>query len=293
MNKRLKFIASLFLIFTFIIDLCACSINLDDFFYSENTAVSDGEISVHFLDVGQGDSTFIELTDGRTMLIDAGTADYGQNIIEYIKGMGYTKIDYLVATHPHADHIGGMTDVVESFDIGAIYMPDVDTTTKTYENLLEAIYNKSLKIKTAKSGGYIIDEPDLTAKILAPVTIYENDLNNCSIVIKLSYDDTSFLFTGDAEKKELEQITGDISADVLKVGHHGSNTSTTEDFLLRVIPYYAVISCGKNNEYGHPHSEVLNLLDDFDAEVYRTDKDGTVRFTSDGQNLYVETEKAG
>ena len=169
-------------------------------------------------------------------------------------------------------------------------MPDVDTDTKTYENLLETIAENNLKIKTAKAGNYIIDSTDLSAKIIAPVTVDEDERNNCSVVIRLTYDDTSFLFTGDAELKELADITGEVYADVLKVGHHGSVTSTDEDFLSIINPSVAVISCGENNDYGHPHKEVLQYLNEYEVDVYRTDKDGTVTVFSDGRNIVAETE---
>ena len=247
-------------------------------------------LKIHFIDVGQGDSTFIELPDSTTMLIDAGEKSCGEIITRYIASQGYDKIDYLIATHPHSDHIGGMAKVVENFEIEKIYMPDVDTDTKTYETLLETIADNNHKIKTAKPGNYIIDSNDIKAKILAPVTIDEENLNNCSIVIRLEYEDTSYLFTGDAEIKELEAIAEEEYADVLKVGHHGSVTSTNEDFLSQVNPSIAVISCGKNNDYGHPHKEVMKYLKDYETEIYRTDEDGTITVFSDGKNIAVETE---
>ena len=248
-----------------------------------------GELSVHFLDVGQGDSIFIELPDERTMLIDAGDRGCGDKIVQYINNEGYSKVDFLIATHPHADHIGSMDYVVDNLEIGQVYMPKVATSTKTFENLLTAISKKGLKIKSALAGTSVVEEDKLCAQFVAPVELDEDDLNNCSLVLKLEYNKTSFLFTGDAEEKELEQITADISADVLKVGHHGSRTSTYEEFVDVVDPYIAVISCGKNNDYKHPHKEVLKLLKD--KEVYRTDEDGTVVISSYGNDINIETEK--
>lgn len=261
-----------------------------DYFYFTEISEEDNLLKIHFIDVGQGDSIFIELPDSTTMLIDAGEKQSGDTVTKYIASQGYNKIDYLVATHPHSDHIGGMSKVIDSFEIGKIYMPDVDTDTKTYENLLGTIADNNLKIKTARAGNYIIDSTDIKAKILAPVTIDEDDLNNCSIVIRLEYDDTSFLFTGDAELEELEAITDEVYADVLKVGHHGSVTSTDEALLSKIYPSVAVISCGENNDYGHPHKEVMEYLDTYEVDVYRTDEGGTVTVSTDGKNIEVETE---
>lgn len=280
----------LILIVVLLTTLSACSA---DFFlenYSDNTAVSsegNSDVSVHFLDIGQGDSIFVELPNGECMLIDAGVANKGEFIESYISESGYNKIDYLVATHPHADHIGSMAYIVRNMDIGQVYMPNVSTTTKTYEKLLEAIQQKGLKIKSAKAGMNIVEESDLRVDILAPVKIDEDELNNCSIIIKITYGYDSYLFIGDAEKEELDTVSSDMSADVLKVGHHGSRTSTTEKFLEQVNPKYAVISCGADNDYGHPHKETIDLLKMLDVEYYRTDIEGTITITSDGSRNYI------
>lgn len=280
----------LILIVVLLTTLSACSA---DFFlenYSDNTAVSsegNSDVSVHFLDIGQGDSIFVELPNGECMLIDAGVANKGEFIESYISESGYNKIDYLVATHPHADHIGSMAYIVRNMDIGQVYMPNVSTTTKTYEKLLEAIQQKGLKIKSAKAGMNIVEESDLRVDILAPVKIDEDELNNCSIIIKITYGYDSYLFIGDAEKEELDTVSSDLSADVLKVGHHGSRTSTTEKFLEQVNPKYAVISCGADNDYGHPHKETIDLLEMLDVKYYRTDIEGTITITSDGSRNYI------
>lgn len=280
----------LILIVVLLTTLSACSA---DFFlenYSDNTAVSsegNSDVSVHFLDIGQGDSIFVELPNGECMLIDAGVANKGEFIESYISESGYNKIDYLVATHPHADHIGSMAYIVSNMDIGQVYMPNVSTTTKTYEKLLESIQQKGVKIKSAKAGMNIVEESDLRVDILAPVKIDEDELNNCSIIIKITYGYDSYLFIGDAEKEELDTVSSDLSADVLKVGHHGSRTSTTEKFLEQVNPKYAVISCGADNDYGHPHKETIDLLEMLDVKYYRTDIEGTITITSDGSRNYI------
>lgn len=288
MRKRL---VSILLSAVMLLVMCSCSIVnlLDSDYYDEDFSP---DMAVHFLDVGQGDSIFIELPNDETMLIDAGENYHGEGILNYIDDCGYSQIDYLIATHPHADHIGSMGYIVRNFDIGEIYMPKVSTNTKTYENLLESILNKGLKVKTGKNGVNILDTEELSIDIIAPIEADESNLNNSSIIIKLVYGDTSFLFTGDAEKEELSEVTADLSADVLKVGHHGSRTSTTEEFLSRVSPQIAVISCGKDNDYGHPHGSTLELLNDFDCAVYRTDEDRTVIVETDGEYLSVRTGAA-
>ncbi|MGN1433299.1 MAG: ComEC/Rec2 family competence protein [Ruminococcus sp.] len=286
-SVKIRFSSFLSLLFSLLI-LCSCSVNVNNNSDSES-AFQKGILNIHFLDVGQGDSIFIELPDEKTMLIDAGENYHGEGIKNYIGDCGYSKIDYLVATHPHADHIGSMSYIVRNMDIGSVYMPKAAANTKTYENLLESISDKGLRITSAKSGLTIAEESDYTINVVAPVTIDEDNLNNSSAVIKLTYKDNTFLFTGDAEKKELETITYDISADVLKVGHHGSTTSTTEEFLNAVNPTYAVISAGENNSYGHPHKETLDLLEEFNCKIYRTDIDKTVVFSSDGETISVKS----
>lgn len=266
--------------------LCSCSFTMSEQSSNQNNYDT---LSVHYLDVGQGDSIFIELPGGSSMLIDAGVSRLGKSIKGYINSLGYNKIDYLVATHPHADHIGSMAYIVDNMNIGEIYMPKVSANTKTYEKLLEAISAKGLKIKAAAAGVDILNTEQISVHIAAPVKIDDDELNNCSAVIKIQFENTSFLFTGDAEERELEDITADISADVLKVGHHGSSTSTSNKFLTKVNPKIAVISLGRNNDYGHPHKSTIKCLNNIDAEIYRTDKDRTIIVMSDGQNISVET----
>lgn len=270
--------AILIIVITFCISGCSVEIKLTD---------NSDNVRVHFLDVGQGDSIFIELTDGKSMLIDASTAEYGEGIADYIKDNGYSKIDYLVATHPHADHIGGMQDVVEQLEIGEIYMPKASSTTKIYKNLLKAIKAKGNKINTAKAGNTIYSDSSLGIDILAPNSDSYEEINDYSVVIKLVYGSKSFLFTGDAEKLSENEITADVSADVLKVGHHGSSTSSSDKFIKRVNPEYAVISCGEGNSYGHPHKETIKTLNKYDVEIFRTDTMGTIIAQTDGESLEI------
>lgn len=256
----------------------------------------DGELIVHYLDVGQGDSEFVELPNGACMLIDASTSEYEEIIAEAILGLGYSKIDYVVATHPHADHIGGMAYVIDSFDIGAVYMPKVSSNSKTFENLLNTISDKGLQIDTAKAGENIYSSSEMQIEFLAPVHDKYNETNDYSAVVKISYGKNSFIFTGDAEETaEQDMMTLDYAAldcDVLKVGHHGSNSSSSMDFLDAVTPRYAVISCGEGNSYGHPHDEPLKRLAKIGAEVYRTDTEGTITIVCNGNDSFeVTTEK--
>ncbi|AGB19619.1 ComEC/Rec2 family competence protein [Thermoanaerobacterium thermosaccharolyticum] len=252
---------------------------------SANTA---GLLKVHFLDVGQGDSIFIQSPSGKTMLIDAGVPQMGNKVVNYLKNLGVKKIDILVGTHPHEDHIGGMDYVIDNFDIGQFYMPKVTTNTKTFEYVLNAARNKGLKIDVAKAGVSLDLGPEASAMMIAPNGTKYDDLNEYSAVIKLNYGDTSFLFTGDAgaeSEKEMINQGYDLKSDVLKIGHHGSSTSTTAAFLDAVDPEYAVISCGKGNDYGHPHSVTLKKLKARNIPVYRTDECGTIVATSDGHSI--------
>lgn len=243
-------------------------------------------LKVHFIDVGQGDCILIE--DGNSaMLIDAGNTQNGPDIVSYIKKLGISKLDFVIATHPHADHIGGMADVINAFDIGKLIMPKVEHTTRTFENLLLTIRNKGLKI-TAPVPGTEYKLGDASFTILAPNSSSYKDLNDYSVVIKLKYGSTSFLFTGDAETVSENEILArgyDVKANVLKVGHHGSTSSTTERFLDAVSPRYAVICVGANNQYGHPAPETLSKLAERGIKIYRTDEAGTIVVTSDGKSI--------
>ncbi|MBQ1975433.1 MAG: MBL fold metallo-hydrolase [Ruminococcus sp.] len=269
---------------------CACTVTINLGGADTSAAPnSESKLIVHFLDVGQGDSIFIELPNGRTMLVDAGENYHGQGIIDYVQTIGYHKLDYVVATHPHEDHIGSMPYIVRNFEIGSIYMPDVTANTATFESLLKAIKAKGLRVKNGRTGVHIIKDGELTADIIAPDKPDESNLNNSSIVLLLTFGNVSYLLTGDAETKELNAIRADMHATVLKAGHHGSKTSTTQTLLKKISPSVTVISCGKNNDYGHPHAEVLKMLKSVNSSVYRTDRDQTVIVATDGSSLTVST----
>lgn len=252
-----------------------------------------GKLTVSYIDVGQGDSTLIQLPDGKTILIDAGEVEYGRTVSDYIESLGIKKLDYVIATHPHSDHIGGLPDVISQFDVGAVYMPKAQNNTKIFEKLLTGIQDKGLKINTAKAGVTLLSEDGLEAEFLAPNGTSYSDLNNYSAVLRLSFGSNSFLFTGDAEAKSEGEIlsaygSGQLQSDVLKVGHHGSAYSSSDAFLKAVSPKYAVISCGAGNKYGHPESVILDKLSGAKVSVYRTDEAGTIVFTSDGSKLTVD-----
>lgn len=260
-------------------------------FNKEISSVDSSVLRIHYIDVGQGDSAFIELPNNSTMLIDAGENDMGEVVVDYINKLGYSKIDYIIGTHPHTDHIGGLKDIINNFNTNKIYMPKVISTSKTYENLLNTIAEKNLKIHTAKKGVNIINENNLSIDIVAPNDDSYTNLNNYSAILKITYKNKSFLFTGDAEALSENEITDDISADVIKVGHHGSNTSSSEKFINKVKPQYAIISVGKNNDYNHPHQTIINRLEKYGAKIYRTDLNGTIVITTDGNNIKINTLK--
>lgn len=248
-------------------------------------------LKVHYLDVGQGDSIFIELPNNETMLIDAAESYQSENIINYLKNLNYKKIDYVIGTHPHTDHIGGLKDIINTFEIGKIYMPKVVSTTKTYESLLMVIKDKNLKINTAKAGTSIIDTDALKINILAPTNSTYTELNNYSVVTKITYGTTKFLFMGDAEKLSENEIKENVTADVIKIGHHGSNTSSSIDFIKKVNAKYGIISVGLNNKYNLPKEEIITNWENSGTKIYLTSINGTVRASSDGTNIKIESEK--
>ncbi len=257
-------------------------------------SVSSGqnETLVYFLDVGQGDSELVRLKTGQNILIDTGTGETKDKLVEYLHELGVQRIDLLIGTHPHEDHIGGMQRVVEEFPVGKIYMPKIPDaqvpTTAVYEKLLTAIDKKNLTITAPKSGATLFESGDIKVEVFAPNAAKYSDLNNYSIVTKLTCGEKSFLFTGDAQsdsEKEMVAKGYNLKSDVLKCGHHGSSTSTTAQFLKAVSPSAAVISCGVNNDYGHPDSAVVNRLQKAGVTIYRTDKQDTILAKCDGKTI--------
>ena len=248
--------------------------------------IADADLAVFFIDVGQADSVLVKAKD-QAMLIDAGNNGDSELVVEFIKALGIDTLDYVIATHPHEDHIGGMDAVIDEFDIKKIIMPKVEHSTRTFEDMIDAIMRKGLKVTSPVPGTkYPMGDGEFI--ILAPNSSNYDDVNDYSVVIKFQYKDTAFLFTGDAgfeSEHEMIEKGYELKADLLKVGHHGSKYSTSEKFLNAVQPRLAVISVSKDNEYGHPAPETIARLRQAGIEIYRTDEVGTIIATSDGERI--------
>lgn len=256
-------------------------------------------LSVFFLDVGQGDSELIRYKEGDeifTALIDTGEYAYADGLTEYLQELNIKRIDALICSHQHTDHMGCMARIVQRFEIGSVYMPrlpdELVPTGSAYEALLRAIEKEGMKAKVLQVGANISAPEVLSFEVLSPAENEEwDDLNHYSGVIRLSYGETSFLFTGDAESENERAMLNngaELQADVLKCGHHGSSTSTTKKFLKTVDPSCAVISCGKDNSYGHPHRETVESLEESGVQICRTDRDGTILIKSDGRAVSLQ-----
>jgi competence protein ComEC len=256
-------------------------------------AGGSGNIEVHIIDVGQGDSILV-VTSGGNMLIDAGPNSAEDNLKNYLTGNNISSFEYAVFTHPHEDHIGGADMIMTGFTVSNVILPGCTSSTQTYARMMDAIEKSGANVITAVAGSeYVLGS--VTASILAPVSETYSNINNYSVVIKLTYGETSFLLTGDAEKESETEILAKFSAnflkcDVLKVGHHGSDTATTLAFLKAVAPKLAAISCGAGNSYGHPHGITLSRLSNEGVTVYRTDEHGTIVFISDGKKVFVKDD---
>lgn len=266
-------------------------------FYSGQAFASDGTLEVHYIDVGQADSILIDLPNNEVMLIDGGTYNMGKTVVDYLKQHGVTKIDYLVNTHPHGDHSGGLISVVscDEFEIGNIYMTKAFEAVPRFIEFTELLDSKRIEPVETMAGDILLDETvngkKLKIKCVAPSRIDEEEFNNDSIVLKLEYGETSYLFMGDAEAEEEQDILNsgeDISCDVYKVGHHGSNTSTTQKFLDKVKPKSAVITADvSENSSGLPAETILTRLQKSSVDIYRTDLLGTIVSTSDGESYSI------
>ena len=249
----------------------------------------EGNLEVYFLDVGQADSILIRNNDD-AMLIDAGNNEDGKLLVDYFKKLGITNFSYVVGTHPHEDHICGLDDIINNFNINNIYLPNAITTTKTFSDIIDAMDNNNLMYKVPRIGD-VFSLGDAVIEVIYTGTD-TSDLNNTSIVLRLDYGETSFLFTGDAtDKTEKLILNKNIDVDILKVGHHGSKYSTIDEFLNKVNPEYAIISVGIPNSYGHPSNETITKLNNKNIDIYRTDKKGTIVISTDGNNINITNMK--
>ena len=255
---------------------------------TEKIPVTSGhEMQVHFIDVGQGDSILIESPSGKTMLIDGGVKGAGQQIVSYLKELGINKLDIVVATHPDADHIGGLIPVLDNMTIEQFYDSGKVHTSQTFEEMLTRIDEKNIPYHVPKIGDDIEFDKEVNVKVLN-ANDQATDNNDASIVLKMTYGNVSFLLTGDAGVAlEKEMLRYDVKATVLKAGHHGSNTSSSEEFIQAVKPEVTILSYGEDNKYGHPHAEIVDRLQAIGSKIYATADLGTITVSTDGVNYTV------
>lgn len=253
-----------------------------------------GDLKATFIDVGQGDSEFVQLPDGKTMLIDAGEVVSGSTVVDYLKDLGVKKVDYLVGSHPHSDHIGGLADVIDEFDIGEVWIPDASEGTEVYEEFLDAVEAKGCKVKKAEAGEVIVSaDAGYEISVIGPKAgVRSEDMNDYSVVLRVTYGDTSMLFTGDAAASDIvADNPGHV--DVLKAAHHGSETGTSEVLMSSLSPSIVVLSYGEGNDYGHPSQSTLDAIAAAGAKAYGTAVNGNITVTSDGKTVKAQVAKSG
>lgn len=288
MNRKFKLLFFSFFVITATF-LISCTKNISKESIESNNSKN---IKVHYIDVGQGDAALIQVNN-KNMLIDSGSKSAEKELLLYLDKLNIKKLDYVIATHPHEDHIGNMDEIIKKYNIGQFYAPKITTTTKTFEDMIKALKSKNLKINIIEDGANTInlgDNTDIQTFSPSP-NLKDKDLNNYSPIMKITYGNNSFLFTGDSEKPNEDYVLSKgytISSDVLKAGHHGSTTSSSEKFLEKVNPSVTIISCGTDNKYGHPNKETLDKLEKIKSKIYRTDKDGTIVLVSDGKEIWRE-----
>ncbi|NGT58346.1 MBL fold metallo-hydrolase [Clostridium perfringens] len=283
MDKKKKIISS---IIGIIVVLLAGYFGID--LTQGSKVTKDSKLMISYMDVGQGDAAYIKV-NGNDILIDAGPRSNSKELLEQLKAKNIDDFELVIATHPHEDHIGGMVDVFKEYEVKAFYSPKITHTTKTYENLVKAVKDEGLKTKELK-GGMVIDLGEgAKFEVFTPQKSEYEELNDYSPIMKLSFGDTSYLFTGDAEKlaeeEALAKYKTSLDSDVIKFGHHGSSSSSSNAFIEAVSPKYGIISCAKDNKYGHPHSETLDIIKKYNIKTFRTDTDGEIILTSDGKSI--------
>lgn len=283
MDKKKKIISS---IIGIIVVLLAGYFGID--LTQDSKVPKDSELMISYMDVGQGDAAYIKV-NGNDILIDAGPRSNSKELLEQLKAKNIDDFELVIATHPHEDHIGGMVDVFKEYEVKAFYSPKITHTTKTYENLVKAVKDEGLKTKELK-GGMVIDLGEgAKFEVFTPQKSEYEELNDYSPIMKLSFGDTSYLFTGDAEKlaeeEALAKYKTSLDSDVIKFGHHGSSSSSSNTFIEAVSPKYGIISCAKDNKYGHPHRETLDIIKKYNIKTFRTDTDGEIILTSDGKSI--------
>ncbi|MCX0404123.1 ComEC/Rec2 family competence protein [Clostridium perfringens] len=283
MDKKKKIISS---IIGIIVVLLAGYFGID--LTQDSKVPKDSELMISYMDVGQGDAAYIKI-NGNDILIDAGPRSNSKELLEQLKAKNIDDFELVIATHPHEDHIGGMVDVFKEYEVKAFYSPKITHTTKTYENLVKAVKDEGLKTKELK-GGMVIDLGEgAKFEVFTPQKSEYEELNDYSPIMKLSFGDTSYLFTGDAEKlaeeEALAKYKTSLDSDVIKFGHHGSSSSSSNAFIEAVSPKYGIISCAKDNKYGHPHRETLDIIKKYNIKTFRTDTDGEIILTSDGKSI--------
>lgn len=283
MDKKKKIISS---IIGIIVVLLAGYFGID--LTQDSKVPKDSKLMISYMDVGQGDAAYIKV-NGNDILIDAGPRSNSKELLEQLKAKNIDDFELVIATHPHEDHIGGMVDVFKEYEVKAFYSPKITHTTKTYENLVKAVKDEGLKTKELK-GGMVIDLGEgAKFEVFTPQKSEYEELNDYSPIMKLSFGDTSYLFTGDAEKlaeeEALAKYKTSLDSDVIKFGHHGSSSSSSNAFIEAVSPKYGIISCTKDNKYGHPHRETLDIIKKYNIKTFRTDTDGEIILTSDGKSI--------
>lgn len=270
----------LFIIIIFIFPLYGCL---------ESPSTQSPNIKIHFIDVGQGDSILVQVNN-RNLLIDSGPKENRSEVINFLDSLNITDIHYIIATHPHEDHIGNMSTIIKRYNIGEFYAPKVTNTSKSFENTVEALIykNKKIHVFNVNTTSINLGEGVVFTPLSPLIKSYDENLNQYSTIFKISYGDTSFLFTGDAEKvNELDLLSiTNLNSDVLKIAHHGSTTSSSLDFLKSVSPSVAIISVGTDNKYNHPATTTIENLKNINSTIYRTDLDGNITLVSDGKTIY-------